>query len=78
MSDNSNAFNKAIKLHQTGKLEEAIKNNYKDYVAEDGFFWGQQFQEESMKEYKEQDLQFCEEALKWLEEGKQVYYECWY
>ena len=25
MSDNSNAFNKAIKLHQTGKLEEAIK-----------------------------------------------------
>ena len=25
MSNNSNAFNKAIKLHQTGKLEEAIK-----------------------------------------------------
>ena len=27
-------------------LAEAISNNYKDYVAEDGFFWGQQFQEE--------------------------------
>ena len=44
----------------------------------DGYFWGQQFQEESMKEYKAQDLEFCKEALKWLEEGKQVYYECWY
>ena len=42
----------------------------------DGFFWGQQFQEEAMKEYKEQDIKFCAEALKWLEEGKKVWYDC--
>ena len=39
-------------------LAEAISNNYKDYVAEDGFFWGQQFQEESVKEYKDEDIKF--------------------
>jgi len=42
----------------------------------DGFFWGHQFQEESVKEYKEQDLKFCEDALKWLDEGKEIWYEC--
>ena len=44
----------------------------------DGFFWGHQFQEESMREYKEQDLKFCEDDIKWIEEGKEVYYECWW
>jgi hypothetical protein len=42
----------------------------------DGFFWGHQFQEESMKEYKQQDLQFCEKALTWIDEGKTVWYDC--
>ena len=46
--------------------------------CEGGFFWGHQFQEEAMRESKEYDLKFCEEALKWLEEDKQVYYECWW
>ena len=57
-------------------LEEAIKNDYHAYFASDGFFWGQQFQEQSVKEYKKLDLQFlefCKEALK----NKQVVeYEC--
>jgi hypothetical protein len=44
----------------------------------DGFFWGQQFQEEAMKEYKEQDLEFCSKALQWIEEGKKVYYSPWW
>ena len=47
-------------------LAEAISNDFKDYEAEDGFFWGQQFQEESVKEYKEQDikfLKFCEQSI---------------
>ena len=38
----------------------------------DGFFWGQQFQEEAVKEYKSQDLKFlkfCKEAIK---DGKTV------
>ena len=30
------------------RLEEAIKSNYYDYFATDGFFWGQQFQEEQV------------------------------
>ena len=42
----------------------------------DGFYWGQDFQEESMKDYKEQDIEFCKQAFKWLEEGKKVWYEC--
>ena len=42
----------------------------------DGFFWGHQFQEQSCKDYKEQDLAFCVDALQWLDEGKEVFYEC--
>ena len=58
------------------RLEEAIKSNYFDYFATDGFFWGQQFQEEQAKEYKKMDLQFvkwCKEALK---RGEVIEYSC--
>ena len=44
----------------------------------DGMFWGHQFQEDAMKQYKEQDMEFCDKALKWLEEGKEVYYSSWW
>ena len=57
-------------------LADAIATGYKDYVAHDGFFWGQQFQEESVKDYKEQDiefLKFCEQAIN---EKKVVEYWC--
>ena len=58
------------------RLEEAIKNNYYDYFATDGFFWGQQFQEEQVKEYEKMDkqfLKFCKEALK---KGEIIEYSC--
>ena len=58
------------------ELAEQIQECYKDYVAEDGFFWGQQFQEESVKEYKDQDikfLKFCEQAIN---DKKVVEYWC--
>ena len=58
------------------ELAEQIQKVYKDYPATDGFFWGQQFQEESVKEYKEQDikfLKFCEQAIN---EKKVVEYWC--
>ena len=58
------------------ELAEQIEKGFSDYHAEDGFFWGQQFQEESVKEYKEQDmkfLKFCEQAI---DEGKVVEYWC--
>ena len=57
-------------------LEEEIKSNYHHSFCADGFFWGQQFQEESVKEYKSQDLKFlkfCKEAIK---DGKTVVYTC--
>lgn len=44
----------------------------------DGMFWGHQFQEDAMKQYKEQDLEFCDKALEWLKEGKEVYYSSWW
>ena len=37
------------------RLEEAYKDKYYDYFASDGFFWGQQFQEEQVTEYAQQD-----------------------
>ena len=58
------------------RLEEAIKDNYCDYFASDGFFWGQQYQEESVKEYKELDKQFLRAARKALKAGREVTYNC--
>ena len=49
------------------ELEEEIKNNYSNSFCSDGFFWGQQFQEESVKVYKAQDKKFikwCKEQIK--------------
>ena len=57
-------------------LAEAISNSNKDYVAEDGFFWGQQFQEESVKEYKEQDIKFLKFCQQAISEKKVVEYWC--
>lgn len=42
----------------------------------DGFFWGHQFQEESMREYKQQDIEFCKDALQWIDSGLEVWYDC--
>ena len=58
------------------RLEDAIKNDYWNYFATDGFFWGQQFQEEQVKEYKKYDklfLKFCKNCLK---KGEIVEYSC--
>ena len=57
-------------------LEEAIKNGYYDHFANDGFFWGQQFQEEQVKEYKAQDKKFLEWCKKRLKEKKEIGYDC--
>ena len=53
--------------------DEAV-NITKD--AHDGFFWGQQFQEEQAKEYKKQDRAFVRWARKKLEKGEEVVYGC--
>ena len=57
-------------------LEEAIKNDYYDHFAKDGFFWGQQFQEEQVKEYKAQDKEFLKWAKEQIKAGKSIGYDC--
>ena len=57
-------------------LEEAIKNGYYDHFASDGFFWGQQFQEEQVKEYKAQDEKFLKWAKEQVKAGRQIGYDC--
>ena len=58
------------------KLEEAFKSNYYEYFASDGFFWGQQFQEESVKEYKAQDEEFIKWAKEQLAAKIDIGYDC--
>ena len=58
------------------RLEEAYKNKYYDYFAPDGFFWGQQFQEEQVTEYAQQDEKFIEWCKEQLEAKKEIGYDC--
>ena len=58
------------------KLEEAFKNNYYDYFAPYGFFWGQQFQEEQVNEYKAQDEKFISWCKEQLKANKNIGYDC--
>ncbi len=49
------------------RLEEAIKNGYYDYFAHDGFFWGQQVQEEQVQYYKKNRpaiFKSCKKSIK--------------
>ena len=57
-------------------LDHTIKKDYWNNFCSDGFFWGQQFQEESMKEYREQDLEFVAWARQQIKDGKEVIYDC--
>ena len=58
------------------ELEESYNNNYHWDFAPDGFFWGHQFQEEQVKEYKAQDKKFIEWCKEQLKAGKDIGYDC--
>jgi hypothetical protein len=58
------------------RLANAIKSNYYDYFAPDGFFWGQQFQEEQVNAYKKQDEEFIEWCKEQLEDKEEIGYDC--
>jgi hypothetical protein len=58
------------------RLEEAYKTNYYSYFASDGYFWGQQFQEEQVEEYKDQDKKFIAWCKEQLEAKKDIGYDC--
>jgi len=65
-----------LTIEDLEKLEKAIKEDYYGCFASDGFFWGQQFQEESAKEYKDQDKNFVKWARQELKDGNKVFYSC--
>jgi len=58
------------------ELRQEVKNGYHNSFCEGGFFWGHQFQEESVKEYQKQDLEFCDWVLTELDKGNKVVYSC--
>ena len=58
------------------ELRKEIDNNFSDSFCSGGFFWGHQFQEEAVKEYSKQDVQFCDWALAQIEKGETVVYNC--
>ena len=60
------------------KLEESANKEYADNFCEGGFFWGHQYQEAQVKEYREQDKEFIQDAKKCIDRGGSVFYECWY
>tara|TARA_B100001057_G_scaffold197737_1_gene198394 strand:+ start:284 stop:709 length:426 start_codon:yes stop_codon:yes gene_type:complete len=77
MMDSFNAENLELFKEDIEDLRAKIVSNDLPFCP-DGFFWGHQFQEEAMRNYKEQDIQFCDKALQWIAEGKQVFYSCWW
>ena len=57
-------------------LDSAVKDGYKHFFASDGYFWGQQFQEEAVQEYKKQDKEFLKWARKQIKANKVIIYTC--
>jgi hypothetical protein len=65
-----------LTLNDIDLLEEAVNNGYKDYECDGGFFWGHQYQEESVKDYLDRDKEFVKFAKQRLSKGKKVFYSC--
>jgi hypothetical protein len=61
-----------LDLKDIDELEEAVKGS--DLPDTGGFFFGG----DSSEHYKEQDLQFCADARKALEDGYTVVYSSWW
>ena len=59
-------------------LEKAMFRGYAENISNDGFFYGDQFQEESVKEYEAYDCEFIIAARQAMAEGTQVVYHCWW
>jgi len=78
--DSSEAMNGEDELTLTKDiitdLRKEIDSNYHNSFCSGGFFWGHQFQEEAVKEYSKQDVQFCDWALAQIEKGETVVYNC--
>jgi len=67
-----NCVDLELTLEDLESLEESLDNQ--DLPETGGFFFG----EDSSEHYKEQDLQFCADARKALEDGYTVVYSSWW
>jgi hypothetical protein len=65
-----------LQFDDIDRLQEAIDTGYIEYFCEGGFFFGHQFQEDSVKHYKKQDLEFVEFAKIELSKGNTITYRC--
>ena len=72
-----NCQNLELERNDIEQLQALIKS---DDLPESpgGFFYGHQFQDESASDYKETDLEFCDWALEEIDNGRPVFYTCWY
>ena len=61
-----------LTLSDIDSLEDAVVTG--TLPNSGGFFWG----DDSSKHYLLQDLKFCKEARKAIEEGDKVFYWCWW
>ena len=73
-----NCSNLELTLDDIQALWEAVQNNFAEHECQGGFFYGHQFQEESVKEHMEYDHQFVTAARQAMAEGTQVVYHCWW
>ena len=57
-------------------LETEYKTDFHGSFCSDGFFWGQQWQEHAVKEYKAQDKKFIEWCKEQIKNKKVPIYTC--
>ena len=55
---------------------ERLKTDYHNSFCSDGFFWGQQWQENAVSEYKAQDKKFIEWCKEQIKNKKVPIYTC--
>ena len=67
-----NCVNVQLTWEDIENLEHAIKNNI--LPETEGFFFGNN----SSDDYKEEDLQFIEDALEAIKDGDDIYYSSWW
>ena len=60
------------------ELRKAVLSGFKDCRSDGGMFFGHQYQDMTLEEYREDDLRFCDEAMKAIERGETVVYSCWW
>ena len=72
MDSKFNCDNVELGKEDVDNLAVLIKNNLLPKAT--GFFWGT----EASEEYKEEDLEFIENARKVLDDGGKVIYHCWW